>query len=159
MLCRRASDLQALWSRQVESGLRAYKVVLSARGDRVAAAIADSPFGYEQHLSYIAIYDGATGDEIAHLPRSGADGIALSPDGDMIAVVVREPGNKGEVVPTAHIYEVASGQEIGSLVHDRVRAGRHQLLEAACGVFFTSDGSYVITTGKSTKVWKLGTLK
>jgi hypothetical protein len=156
LLCRRAADLRVLWSRQVEPGLNAYQVRVSAHGDRVAAAIADSPFAYEQRASYISVYDGGTGADIAHLPRSGIDGIALSADGDMIAAVTREPGGKGAAVPTAHIYDVLSGQELASVTHDRIKNGRHQFLEAVCDVTFTSDGRYMVTSGMATKVWKVG---
>jgi hypothetical protein len=156
LLCRGTSDLQVRWSRQVESGLSAFHVVLSARGDRVAAAIADSPIAYEQHVSYVAVFDGGTGADVARLPRSGTDGIALSPDGNLIAVVAREPGQNGAAVPTVHIYEVSSGREVASVAHDRIKNGRHQFLEAGCTVAFTSDGRYLVTSGMTTKLWNLG---
>ena len=157
LLCRRTEDLRVLWARQIEPHLNAYKVVISARGTHVAAAIADGGFtASDQRVSYIAIYNGETGGEMVRLPRSGTEGIALSPNGDLIAVVAREPGKKGEVVPTVHSYETLSGRELASVAHDRVKSGRRQFLEAGCTVAFTSDGQYLVTSGMTTKVWRIG---
>ena len=157
LLCRRTEDLGVLWTRQIEPRLNAYKVVVSARGSHVAAAISDGGFTpFEQRVSYIAVYSGETGRDVARLPQSGTEGIALSPDGDLIAVVAREPGKKGEVVPTVHIYETLSGRELASIAHDRVQSVRRQFLESGCTVAFTSDGQHLVTSGLATKVWRMG---
>jgi hypothetical protein len=156
LVCRRTKDLEVLWTRQIEERVKAFKVAISAHGGRVAAVIADVPFAHLERESYVRVYDGETGADVALLPLRGTDGIALSPDGNLVAVAVREPGTNGKVVPTVHIYEVSSGQEVASVAHDRVKNGRHQFLEAACTVAFTSDGEYLVTSGMTTKVWKLG---
>ena len=157
LLCRRTEDLGVLWTRRVEPQLNAYKVVVSAGGSHVAAAIADGGFTpAEQHSSYIAVYEGKTGADVARLLRSGTEGIALSPDGKFIAVVAREHGDKGELVPTVYIHDVQSGQKLASVAHGRVKSGRRQFLEAGCTVAFTSDGKYLVTSGMGTKVWRFG---
>jgi hypothetical protein len=157
LLCRRTEDLKVLWSRSLEAGMKPFLVAVSSFGSRVAVAMADGePLLNQQHRAYIAIYDGGTGEDVARLPRNWSDSVALSADGKFIAVVVREPGKKGEVIPTVYVYDVSSGQKLASVVHDRIKNSRHQLLEAACGVGFTSDGKYMITSGMATKVWKLG---
>ena len=157
LLCRRTEDLGVLWTRQIEPGLNAYKVAVSARGSHVAAAISDGGFTpFEQRVSYIAVYSGETGRDVARLPRSGTDGIALSPDGDLTAVVARETGLKGEVAPTVHIHETLSGREIASVVDDRVQSVRREFLEAARMVAFTADGQHLIISNMTTKVWRIG---
>lgn len=157
LLCRRTEDLKVLWNRTVEIGMKPLRVTISPIGHRVAVAIADGePLLNQRHRAYIAIYDGETGEEVARLARKWSDGIALSADGKLIAVVMREPGKKGEVIPTVYIHDVLSGKELATVAHDRIKKGRRQLLEAACGVGFTSDGKYMITSGMTTKVWRLG---
>jgi hypothetical protein len=158
LTCRRTADLEVLWSHSMESDLRALPSV-SAHGDFLAAAIAkavwDGKFEHHKRL-YISVYAIKTGTEIARLPQTGNEGFAISPDGTLLAVVNGEPGKKGEILPTVHIHEVSSGTRIASLVHDRVPSGRRQFLLAGCGVSFTSDSRYLITSGMVTKVWSIG---
>jgi hypothetical protein len=160
VICRRTGDLEIRWTRPIESGLRAFPLVFSAAGDYIAATLAKGVPG-RQWESYtpicIAIHDGRTGEGLARLPfgADNANGIALSPDGKLLAVISREDGSHGELVATAHIYEASSGQKLASVVHDHIRTGRRQFLEAGATVAFTSDGRYMITSGMSTKIWKL----
>jgi WD40 repeat protein len=144
-----------LWSRQVEDGVKAFKVVLSSSGSYLAAAIANSAFQNEQHSSFIIVCNGTTGRDVASLPKSGTNGIALSPDGDLIAAVSQERGEKGAAVPTVRIYDVMSGKELASVAHEEVRKGPHQFLEAGCTAEFTSDGKYLVTSGAATRIWKI----
>ena len=148
LLCRRMSDLQIIWTRQLK--LFAPKVVVSASGSHVAAAFTD--FKNEYNL---AVYDGNTGKELTRLPVKGTDGIALSPDGKLVAVVERSIGKDHVAIPKINIYEVASGQQLASVTHDQISSGRRQFLESGCTVSFTSDGKYLITSGMLTKVWSL----
>jgi len=158
IVCRRTTDLSGLATIRTEEGLTAFPTI-SARGDYFAASIAkgtlNGQFLHYTHL-YISVYDRDTAAEIARLPIDGKEGIAISPDGKTLAVVVREPGQRGEVSPTVHIYDVASGTKLTVVVHDRIPKGRRQFLEAGCGVAFTSDGKYLITSGMLTKVWRIG---
>jgi len=156
LLCRRIEDLNLLWTRQIEPQVYAWHVAVSGRGTHVAVAVSDRGFSYLQHKYYIGIYDGQTGEELARLPLSGTDGIALSPDGKLVAVVELALGRGGAVSPTVHIHGVLSGQRLASVVHDQIKSGRRQLLEAGCTVAFTADDKYLVTSGRATKVWKLG---
>jgi hypothetical protein len=158
IVCRRSEDLTVLWTHPIEKGLAAFPTI-SAHGDYVATGIARSTSdGQVFHYTYlyVSVYDRKTGVEIARLPISGKEGIAISPDGKLLAVVVRESGENGEVVPTVHIYDLPSGVSVATVVHDRIPKGRRQFLEAGCGVAFTSDGKYLITSGMVTKVWRIG---
>ena len=156
VVCRRAEDLSVIWARQIEQGLRPQKLVLSANGNLVAAAISNSSFIEQQRKSYIVIYDGEEGRDLERFQINGANGIALSPDGRVIAVIENVAGKDGQLSPTVHIYEISSGKRLTSFEHDRIPSGRRQFLQAGCNVEFTSDGKYLITSGMTTKVWLLG---
>ncbi len=156
VVCVRIEDLSVLWIRPVELGLRAFHLDVSANGSYVAAAISDNGFSNQQYEYYVVVYNGRTGGEVARLPISGTDGLALSPDGKLIAVIALEAGRKGELLPTVHIHEVSSGRRLASIVHDYIKSGRRQFLEAGCGVVFTADGKYMVTSGMVTKVWEIG---
>jgi hypothetical protein len=153
VVCVRIEDLSVLWTRPVELGLRAYHLDVTADGSFVAAAISDNGFSNQQRKYSVIVYNGRTGGEVTRLRISGTDGLALSPDGKLIAVVDLEPGKKGEILPTVHIHEVSSGKRLASVVHDQIKSGRRQFLESGCTVAFTADGRYIVTSGMVTKVW------
>jgi len=156
VVCRRTSDLRVLWTRRVPPQLHCPQVAVSADGRCVAAAAVDDSFYQIQQQAYeIAVYDGSAGATIALFKLSGSEGIALSPDGKLIAVVALERGNKREVLPTVHVHEVPSGAKLASVVHGAVKRGRHQWLTSHIGVTFTSDGRYMVTSGGATRVWSL----
>ena len=156
LVCRRISDLAVLWTHQIPPQLHARQVAVSADGGYVAVASADDAFYRVQQRNYqIAVYDGETGASVALLDLNGSDGMALSPDGRLIAVVAREPGKKHALVPTVYIHEVPSGARLASIVHDAVKRGRRQFLESASWVAFTQRGSYLITYGAATRVWRI----
>jgi hypothetical protein len=158
LVCRRTENLEVRWTHPLEAGLRAFPMAASAHGDYMAAAInkgyREGRFERDVPL-YISVYDGNAGAGTARLQLSGKWGLALSPDGRLIAVVAREPGIKGEILPTVHIHEVSSGRRLASVIHDRIKSGRRQFLEAGCGASFTPDGKYLITSGMITKVWRI----
>ena len=145
--------------KSIEEELRAYRIALSADGRYVAAACIDK--GYflslmpDKHPSkyYIAVFDGKTGSEVSRLRLDGTEGFALSPKADLLAVVVREY-SKNETIPTVHIYDVASGRKLVSVVHDHV-SGDNTFLTGGCTVAFTPDSKYLLTSGMVTKLWKL----
>ncbi|MGD0308873.1 MAG: hypothetical protein ABSC02_06245 [Acidobacteriota bacterium] len=155
LVSRRTKDLQLLWTRQIEPGMYAHNVVVSAGGERVAAALTDNGFSYLQKMYCVAVYDGKNGNEVAKLPISGTDGIAISPDGKLVAAVERVY-SKGKVSPTIHIHDLSTGEKLTTLTHDVIKSGRHQFLEAGCTVSFNSDGKYLITSGMVTNIWRLG---
>jgi len=139
--------------------LRPFPTAVSARGDYMAThinrGIRDGQFWRDTPLS-IGVYEGKTGTEVARLQLSGKWGIALFPDGKLITVIAREPGKKGEILPTVHIHEVSSGRRLASIIHDHIKKGRRQFLEAGCGASFTPDGKYLIASSGVTKVWRIG---
>jgi hypothetical protein len=155
LLSRETEDLAVMWMRHTEPKLKAYNVVISARGSRVAAAIADNAVSHLQRASYIAVYDGKDGSDVARLQENGTEGMALSPDGRLIAIVRGGRDAKGEMVSTVRVHELPSGRALASVVHDHIKNGRHRWLEAGCSIAFTSDGKYLITSGMATRVWRV----
>ena len=139
------SDLHILWTRQLK--LFAPKLVVSASGSHVAAAFTDFKNEYN-----IAVYDGKTGTELTRLPLKGIDGIALSPDGKLVAVVKRSIGKDRVAVPTINIYKYGIWATTGFSGHmTELRGGRRQFLESGRTVSFTSDGKYMVTSGMTHK--------
>ncbi len=156
VLCRRTTDLAVVWQQSVEHGMKPLRVALSPSGNRVAVAVADGePVLNQAHRSYIIIYDGENGEDLKRLMLNWAHGIALSADGSLLALDLPRPGKNGEVIITVHLYDASSGDELGSVVHDHIKKGRHQFLEAGCGIAFTSNGNFMITSGMTTKVWRI----
>jgi len=163
VLCRRTSDLSILWKSQISTDAAMVEVEISARGDRVGigfTSAASSKRNPGHYIDYITVHDGATGEEVARLPvNDRATAFALSPDGQRIAVAVNVAPGKGVLVPTVNIYEVASGRQVASTVHNRVGPQPHQFLLALCRPTFTADGKYLITDGAGVKVWDLEILR
>ena len=158
VVCRRTRDLEVLWTREMEPGLRACPLTISPSGNYVAAVVSKgiSKGQFERYTTlYAVVYDGKTGTELARLDIAGSNSIAISPDGRLLARMTTEPGVKGEVILTAHIHELPSGTKVESFVHDHVEDGRRQFLQASAGASFTADGKYVITSGMVTKIWRL----
>ena len=85
-------------------------------GRYVAAAITDSSFSNKENKYYVGIYDGRNGTEITRLAVSGTDGVAISPDGRILAAAHLVYGKRG-VVPTVIIYDVATGSKLAIVEH------------------------------------------
>ncbi len=157
IVCHNAGDLSLRWKKSFEHECyTAWKLATTADGRRVAAAIIDTAFIVQQRKFYIGIYDGRDGTEVARLPVNGFEGIALSADGNILAVG-QKVGNQRtkEIEATIRLYDIATGREIATAIHDRIPNGRLQALAADFLLEFTSDSKYLISSGANTKVWTL----
>lgn len=157
IVCRLTGDLKVSWTKQINSRLKVHRLAISADGLYLAAAIADNAEAFKQLEYYVLIYDGKTGRTVTRLPISGTDGIALSPDGKTIAAGKVVYGKNGDASPTVYLYDIASGHMICTQVHDTFKNGQDQWLVSSFGIHgiqFSSDGQYLITSGKRTKVWR-----
>ncbi len=155
LVCRQTKDLKVLWTREIEPPNVVFKIA-SPNKSCVAVAVADNPHTDMQKEHYVLVYSGKTGAKIARLPICGTDGLALSSDGNFLAVVESKPDeNKEEYLLTVKIYEVRSGRILGSVEHDRIKSQRHMATKTVCRVHFTPDGQYLISSGMNTKIWKL----
>lgn len=155
LVCRRTRDLEVLWLREIEPPSTA-KLFASPNANYVAVAIADTAFRDLQKESYIVICNGKTGADVKRLQICGTEGLALSPDGNLLAVVeiINSRENK-TYFAKVHVYDVKSGEILASFEHDRIKWQRGGTIKAACLVYFTADGQYLISSGMNTKVWKL----
>ncbi len=82
------------------------------------------------------------------------DGITLSPDGKLLAVAEAAQAEGGGFESRARIYEVPSGKEVATVVHDNVRTLFNAKLIR--GIHFTPDGRYFITSGNNNvKIWAI----
>jgi len=159
VVCRRTSDLSVLWTAQVD---RIYfgvpRIGVSADGKYVVAAVTDSLFSNLESRYYLAMYNGKTGQELRRLAVSGTDGVAVSPDGALIAaahVVTTKEGS----VPTVFLINTSTGRKVAAVTHDLVRV--NPFMNAGFGIHgvdFTSDGRYLITATHDTRIWDLSGL-
>jgi hypothetical protein len=81
----------------------------------------------------------------------------------MLAVGERldPPAGSKETQLVVSIFDVASGQRIDTVIHDRFRIGRGEWVNShfgVAGIQFSSDGKNLITSGTHTKIWELSRL-
>jgi hypothetical protein len=123
----------------------------------VAATRDDSNFFvHPQPSPFIFVYSGRDGNELSRIRSSGTEAIAISPSGTLLAVgeAVRE--KNGDAVLKVHLRDARSGQELTTLVLDRVKRGQSQFINSGIRIEFTADASYVITSANnSVKAWRM----
>jgi hypothetical protein len=152
---RRTSDLEIVWSRQIDPGLRAWKLAMSHDGALVAASIAERQLiRPDPQKCYVQIYDGLNGSPVGRLALGPITSVALSPDRRLLAVTKSSASvNKpSEVELSVLVFEIGSGRKVATLTHDRI-AGSHLAIRSLIETMFTSDGKYLISSGFQTKVW------
>jgi hypothetical protein len=164
IVVRRAGDLGVVWTRRVLPGTYGLeRVAIAADGQTVAALISDKgdmSGGWTHAVGHVGVFAGADGRLIASLAMEWLSYpvIALSADGERLAVGMIAPGKKG-IALIARLYDVASARVVGAVEHDNVPSGRYQNLLAHFdpqGLAFTPDGKHLITSGNSrVKVWGL----
>ncbi len=158
LVFRRTEDLGVVWTRSIEPelfGIR--RLSITPGGDRVAAAVLDFQVQDRQPRHYIGVYDGHDGATLARLSLDGTEGLAISPDGKLVALGSKISGPRN-IDLAVGIYEVASGRKVATVLHDSVAPGRYQRLVANFDVIqFTPDGRYLVTSGNNhVKIWELG---
>lgn len=160
LTCRRTEDLSLIWSQSVgpEFGLGPTFLSITPDASKVAAAVLDTSEVSKQKNFYIGVHQGSDGRLINKLQLNGHEGIALSPDGSVLAVGRTVPVTRGGYTLTAELFDTVSGRRIAALEHDRFA---HIDLARFSGfgwqgLQFTGDGKYLITsTVDRTRVWAL----
>jgi len=137
-----------------------WQLTVSHDGTRVAIAFGENTLVSQIRIYYIEIYDLMDGNLLARLPVNGIEGIAVSPDGQFIAVGQREVLDSAtdNIQPTVHVFEIATGRKLATMIHDNLRLGRGEYSYAAFGpdgIRFTADGRYLLTSTIHTKIWSL----
>ena len=156
IVCRRADDLAIIWTRQIEPnmfGVRSFSMTPDA--GIVAIAVMDTMFIANQKNYYIGLFKGRDGSAVARLHLNGNDCIAISPDGKLLGVGQRIRLKSGEMQPTVNIYDIASGAQVATVIHDRLRVGRKDFGNDEIHCQFTPDGKYLVTSSIHTKVWAI----
>ncbi len=159
LVVRRTDDLSVLWSSSVDPtffGVR--RISLTPYGRWVGAAVVDTTAAEFQRKYYIAVFEGKSGREVRRLSVNGSEGIALSPDGSLLAVGTRVLLDR-DIHLGVKIYNVQSGEIAAGCEHDRVPPGRYQNLLASFdqgGIQFTPDGGRLVTSGNNhVRIWNL----
>jgi len=168
LVCRRVDDFTVLWTREIDSEIDlAYRGVagisyasanvgIAGDGNTVVLAARRAAYEGRPEKVYVEILDGKNGKPVSRWPKDGHDGVALSPDGRMLAIATLD-GKDGYLEPGMRIHEVASGREITSVVHDRIPS--EQRLAGSLngsGSGFTPDGKYLITSNSlNVKIWQV----
>ena len=161
IVCRRTKDLALLWTRVIDREyMGAWRLAVSADGRYIAAAVTDSAFSHKQKKYYVGVYGGKDGEELARLPITGTDGLAISSNGKLVATAEVVYGKRG-AVPTVTVYDISSGVKVARAEHEPVTS--NPFMNASFGIHgieFTADGKYLITSTHDTRVWSLdGLLK
>ncbi len=171
IVCYRSTELSRLWLRHVEipgarwDGLHNFKgritTAISADGRFVAVAAVDTAEWAAQQRFFVAVLNGEDGEEMNRLPINGDQGLAISPDGKLLAIG-RRIGTEEDIYLLIEVYDVASGRLVATATHYRVPPGRFQQASAAFsvgrGITFTPDGRYLVSSanGEWVKIWQLG---
>jgi hypothetical protein len=157
IVCRRTTDLGLIWDYSVDalySGAASLDV--TPDGSKVVAAIVGGNMEDENEF-YVGVFHGGNGSVIAKLKINGRDGVAISPDGNTVAISRQAATSDGRVIPSVDLYDVGSGRQVGGISHDAISvSGLGQAGHGGIGGRFTSDGKYLITSGfADTVVWAL----
>ncbi len=159
IVCRYTGDLSVIWTTKVAPEfIGAWRLAISADGRYVAAALTDSAFSNREKKYDVRVYEGEHGKEITRLAVSGTDGIAISPNGKLLAAAHTVRDKRG-AVPTVFIYEVGTAVMLASVEHETVTS--NPFMNASFGLHgidFTSDGKYLITSAQDTRLWAIGDL-
>lgn len=156
IICRRLGDLSLAWAHEVESEMFGIRYVsVTPNGTRVAAAVMDTMFVADQRNFYVAVFDVQTGSLVAKLHLNGADCLAISPDGKLLAVENRRMPTPGVSQPVIEIYDVDSGLQIAEAIHDSHPTTARDFGIDQIRAEFSADGKYLITSTNDTKVWAL----
>jgi len=157
IVLRRTEDLGVIWTRQIEPEFfGVWRLAITPNGTRITAAVLDFIEKDRASNDYVSVYDGKSGKSLAKLPVSGKEGLAISPDGRLLAIAKKLAKNK-DIQLFIEVYEATTGRHVTNCLHDTVRPGKYQNLVASIdGIEFTADGKYLMTSGNNTvKAWQV----
>ena len=127
---------------------------ISADGSTAALAPRRPECYGQSRLFYLEIVDGRNGHPLVRWPVDYKDGLSLSPDGKLLAVAEAIQSKSGGFDAIARIYEVPSGKQVATVVHDSARSLFNAKLTR--GIHFTPDGRYFVTSGNNNvKIWSV----
>lgn len=159
LVMRKCEDLSLCWiSAREYSEWHIVAISCSSNGSRVAVLMREPTF-YPDRKARVSIVDGVSGKELNDFSVGGENVIRLSANGENVAVGVRSRTSNffEEYDLDVVIYDAMEGKEIRRIHHDRVKRS-----DDIMGTYFhhdslssTSDGKYLVTTGRRTKFWRV----
>ena len=159
IISRTCDNFSIRWMKSVGSrGWTIRSLSLSADGRWLAALVIESNFNLKDRRARVVILDAGTGAEKSMFPVRSFDLVALSADGATAAVAVRSrtKNTVEEYSLDIEIHATADGRLVSRLVHDVVSHAQDAMATyiGQRMLQFTSDGQYLLTTGRKTKLWK-----
>jgi hypothetical protein len=158
VVSRSARNLEELWSHVGDPEQPVWQVGISADGEMVAAAAADTLYIGASMKHYVTVFSGRDGRVLTTIPALATESVAISPDGKILAAGQRIPLHDKKTSgtqPTVVLFDIASGKNVGTIVHDQFYEGGGEYLHAGVKAAFTPDGKYLITSGLNTKIWQI----
>ncbi len=159
IILRNCNDFSIRWMKSVGSrgwGIRSLS--LSADGGWLAALVIESNFNLKDRRARVVILDAETGAEKSMFPVRSFDLVALSADGATAAVAIRSrtKNTVEEYSLDIDIHAAADGRIVSRLEHDVVSHAQDAMATYVGQrmLQFTSDGQYLLSTGRKTKLWK-----
>jgi WD40 repeat protein len=159
IVCRSTDNLSVKWTRQIDPQLGLWRTGISGDGRFIAVSAFSGASEALVGRSHVGVFSGEDGKLIARIPVDGREGVAISPDGKLLAAGYRLAlhGKTAGTQPTIAVFEISSGRKLATLVQDQFWDGGKEFLYAGFtthGIQFTPDGKYLITSGLNTKIWK-----
>ncbi len=157
---RNCKDFGIQWMKNV--GSRAWaisSVSLSADGRRLGVLLIEPNFNLKDRKAKAVVLDTENGQELTVFPVRSFDLVSMSADGAMAAVgvQVRTRAAFEEYDLEVDLHAVDSGRVVRRLQNDRVAHSQNPMATYVDRkmIQFTSDGKYVLTTGRKTKLWRM----
>ncbi len=171
LVYRRVDDLAVVWTREIDPRIDLAEqwrsnplsphtalaaCAISADGSRVALAPWGGGEDGRPERFYLEILNGRNGSPIVRLALRPYEGIALSPDGRLLAIGRLDDSTPGALRPTVSIYAIPSAERAAVIVHDHVSPEHRLNASLSRGLEFTPDGKYLITSANNNvKIWQM----
>lgn len=163
VVCRRASDLGIIWSRETDPSLSLWHAAISCDARLVAAYVCDSTWIGQARKRYVVILDGKDGREVTRISADGLESLAVSTERQLLATGQRFPIREGKAgtgkagtQPTVFLFDIKSGKQVAELIQDQFYGGGKEYLTAGVDVRFMVDGRFLVTSGLNTRIWQIG---
>lgn len=160
IVMRLSKDLTVRWVRPPEPEFTPRRLGISAGGELVAVAMCDNTklSSDARQRKFILILNGRDGSVVRRIPVDGSASVAVSRDGSLIAAgaVLEDVPRRGMLRTVVRLFDGGQGAEPKLLTHSEVSV-QNRLASGLgwTGLQFTPDDQFLISSGESTRIWKL----